>query len=97
MALSDEEAQQVAAALMPLFQRAIQAAVAEAVARALTVRAITGVITAVTGADAVVEPDDNPGTFTEATVTNASDQVAGVQCLVLTLGQGSSFVIGVIP
>lgn len=60
-------------------------------------RYVSGVITDVTGPDAQIEPDDAPGTWVPATVTNASDQVTGARVVVWAGGSGTSYVHGVVP
>lgn len=95
--MASQDVQAIIDQLMPVLRAAIQASVAEAVARSNLVRVITGTLSSVSGADAVWEPDDAPGTYPEATITNASDQTAGARVVVLTIGQGTSYVIGVIP
>lgn len=97
MAIPRDEAQAIAEALMPLMGAAIQAGIDEAVRRAGLIRFTPGTISSVSGADAQVEPDDEPGTFVEATVTHASAHVAGARTLVITDGNGTSYLFGAIP
>jgi hypothetical protein len=60
-------------------------------------RYISGVISDVTGPDALVEPDDAPGTLSPATVTDAATQVIGARVVVWSGGPGTSYVHGVVP
>ena len=78
--------------------RAIVTETLEALLRRLNVgRYITGTVTSVTGPDAEIEPDDAPGTFIYATVTNASDQVVAARVIVWCGVGGTAYVHGVIP
>jgi hypothetical protein len=60
-------------------------------------RYVSGVISSVSGPDAMFEPDDAPGTFAPATITNAATQVAGARVVVWSGGPGTSYVHGVVP
>jgi isopentenyl diphosphate isomerase/L-lactate dehydrogenase-like FMN-dependent dehydrogenase len=97
MAFTHAEVQELAEKLMPVFAAMQQAGIDEAVRRAARITYTPGTISSVSGADAVVEPDDQPGTYVEATVTHASAHVAGARTLVITDGNGASYLFGVIP
>lgn len=97
MPFTHAEVQEMAEKLMPVMGAAIQAGIDEAVRRAVRITYTPGTISSVSGADAVVEPDDQPGTYVEATVTHASAHVAGARTLVITDGNGASYLFGVIP
>jgi hypothetical protein len=97
MPFTRAEVQELAEKLMPLMGAAIQAGIDESVRRAARITYTPGTISSVSGADAVVEPDDQPGTYVEATVTHASAHVAGARTLVITDGNGASYLFGVIP
>jgi hypothetical protein len=68
-----------------------------AFAKALQAGYTSGVISSVSGPDALVEPDDAPGTLIPATVTNASDQTTGARVVVWHGPGGTSYVVGVVP
>ncbi len=97
MAFTHAEVQEMAEKLMPVMGAAIQAGIDEAVRRAVRITYTPGTISSVSCADAVFEPDDQPGTYVEATVTHASAHVAGARTLVITDGNGASYLFGVIP
>lgn len=79
----------------------IRAFVAESVRAAMasagTIGYTSGTISDVTGPDALIEPDDSPGTLIPATVTNSSDQVIGARVVVWHGPGGTSYVHGVVP